>query len=357
MKKYTTYQLSDFIIDDEFIEWVLHPNKDSDNKWNDWLIQHPEKSQLIESARSTIIGLNVVQKEEINKEDLNDIWNSINISTNKSQSKSIGLWKYIGVAASVLILIFSYSYITSIAANNSSFQDTIEKDQYVTYQNDTEQVKRIELEDGSYVTLEPNAKFEYPVFFEGDKRIVKLDGVAFFDIERDEKRPFFVYTQDAIVKVLGTSFTVKANNSGQDLEVIVKTGKVAVFNKDDFANVRTVESQEIKPLLVTPNQKVVLDKKSRKMSRRIISVPSLVIPLRNISKTRFRNSSLGEILISLEQAYKIKINIDSEEALNCKLTTTLTNQSLFEKLDIICEPLSLRYEERDAQIYIYGNCK
>jgi hypothetical protein len=40
---------------------------------------------------------------------------------------------------------------------------------------------------------------------------------------------------------------------------------------------------------------------------------------------------------------------------NCRLTTSLTNENLFEKLDIICAGIEANYKVVDAQVIISSN--
>ena len=68
-----------------------------------------------------------------------------------------------------------------------------------------------------------------------------MKGKAFFDIARDTSQPFVVYANETITKVLGTSFTIKAFEGEKDVEVSVKTGKVAVY-----ANVSSLPKKIIK---------------------------------------------------------------------------------------------------------------
>ncbi len=69
------------------------------------------------------------------------------------------------------------------------------------------------LPDDTKVSLEQNAVLTYPSSFDGkEKRIVKLEGVAEFDITPNPAKPFIVETNLAGVKVLGTIFRIDATN-------------------------------------------------------------------------------------------------------------------------------------------------
>lgn len=86
------------------------------------------------------------------------------------------------------------------------------------------------LEDGSEITLNAGSKLIYPEHFPGDKRQVRLEGEAFFEIARDENRPFTVITGEVLTTVLGTSFNINA--AEEDIEVAVASGKVKISHKE-----------------------------------------------------------------------------------------------------------------------------
>lgn len=88
--------------------------------------------------------------------------------------------------------------------------------------------KRIILPDGTSVTLNASSYLRYPREFITDVRRIEMNGEAFFEVTRDEEKPFLIHTKDADVKVLGTSFNVKAFDMDEQLTVSVQTGKVQV---------------------------------------------------------------------------------------------------------------------------------
>ena len=66
------------------------------------------------------------------------------------------------------------------------------------------------LADGTTVHLNAGSKLTYPVRFAGKRRIVALEGEAYFEVVQDESHPFVVQTHLGEVMVLGTAFNVNA---------------------------------------------------------------------------------------------------------------------------------------------------
>ena len=86
------------------------------------------------------------------------------------------------------------------------------------------------LPDGTSVMLADGSSLSYRM--EG-KREVRMQGKVYFDVARDESRPFEITAGDAFVKVLGTEFMVDdgGRTEGNTVRVYVAEGKV-LFAKD-----------------------------------------------------------------------------------------------------------------------------
>ena len=91
---------------------------------------------------------------------------------------------------------------------------------------------QVTLPDGSKIWLNAGSKLVFPEQFYGDKRIVKLQGEAFFQIEKNEKQPFEVATDFFTTVVLGTEFNLRAY-SKTDAHVVLIQGKVSLYSDDE----------------------------------------------------------------------------------------------------------------------------
>ena len=95
-----------------------------------------------------------------------------------------------------------------------------------------EGVKKIPLEEGSVIWLREGSSLHIPHSFAADNRNVKLEGEAFFQVNKN-KHPFYVETEALRVQVLGTSFNVRTIEKNRIVETILVNGKVALLNKTD----------------------------------------------------------------------------------------------------------------------------
>jgi hypothetical protein len=87
----------------------------------------------------------------------------------------------------------------------------------------------------------------------------------------------------------------------------------------------------------------------------LIEKPVLLLTNQELEKFVFKDTSIENIFLALEKAYGVEIIFDKEVMVNCRLTTSLTNENLFEKLDIICAGIEAQYKVVDAQVIISSN--
>ena len=97
----------------------------------------------------------------------------------------------------------------------------------VTFEVQSGMQKDIFLSDSSRVWINSDSKITYAEEF-GDERHLKLEGEAFFDVQRDEAKPFYVHTPKLDVVVLGTKFNVSAYPEKETTEVTLYEGSVLV---------------------------------------------------------------------------------------------------------------------------------
>jgi transmembrane sensor len=228
--------------------------------------------------------------------------------------------------------------------------------------NATGQPMKLQLEDGSVITLQPGSHLSYPLHFEKDKREVTLEGEAFFEVGRNPQRPFYVYSGNFVTHVLGTSFNVKISRQTRQIEVSVRSGKVEVYEltsrtgtgNDKFSN----------GLILTPNQKVVYRMDDRQFQPSLVDAPLPVLPDtarddqaagdRPATAFVFNAAPLSRILQTLKTAYEVDIDVENDNINNCLFTGDISTQNLYEKLDILCQALKVTYEVKATRILIRG---
>lgn len=284
------------------------------------------------------------------------IWTRINATRRKNSA--VSTFSILKIAASLtLIAVISawlfVSFSTSTAKNEISVRATplalIPKEVRQEIRNDSDTPQKVTLEDGSVITLQPESSLTLPEKFSASERIVSLTGEAFFDIKRDTLRPFFVYSREVVTKVLGTSFTIKARELDKQITVAVKTGKVSVFTNPE---IKQDHSSEV---ILTPNQEAVYDRKDIVVTKKLVEKPEVILEKPTIFKMKYDETPVSEIFAALEKNYGVDIQYDEMLLSNCVLTTTMSDEGLFERIQVICKAIGATYSVDNAVIKIDGN--
>ncbi|MBC8151681.1 MAG: FecR family protein, partial [Bacteroidetes bacterium] len=208
------------------------------------------------------------------------------------------------------------------------------------------------------IILKKNSRISYAPSFTGSSREVYLSGEGFFEVTKNPDRPFLIYANGLVTKVLGTSFSIKAYPGDPNVTVEVKTGRVAVFTQSDPRINAKAGSRELEGVLLTPNQRIVYVRDEVRLAKSLIDAPQLISEAPTKNRFTFEETPVPAVFDALEKAYEVDIVYDEQLLANCPLTATLTDQPLFEKLDIICQVIEARYEVMDGQIVIYSRgCK
>ncbi|MEA5006182.1 MAG: DUF4974 domain-containing protein [Rikenellaceae bacterium] len=118
--------------------------------------------------------------------------------------------------------------------NCGNAEQTVENGEISTHEVFVPEIRmfKIVLPDGSSVWLNSGSRLSYPSKFEGNSRLVRLDGEGYFEIAKDASRPFIVNGNGMSVKVTGTKFNFKAYSDDNRLSATLVEGKVSVGYKD-----------------------------------------------------------------------------------------------------------------------------
>jgi len=350
MKSFNT--VKDFLAHDSFILWVTQNAEDG--FWDDFLKEFPEKEEIFNEAIHIAKSLYSIEFELNPNLNEHKIWKNIRLSMHETNSSRVWPTNIFKLAAAFFI-IFSVGFFVwqarpTKSINYTDLVNTFEaKNKLIEVKNSQARPIIITLEDGSKIHLSKNSKISYPIHFEKESRTVFLSGEAFFDIAKNPKKPFFVYSNEIITKVLGTSFTIKAFEKDANVTVSVKTGRVNVYNQRRV----NVSDPETKGIILIPNQKGVFNRETENLSKALVEMPQPLanVELKNYNQI-FDDVPVSQVINSLANSYGIKIIFNDEQLSKCVITTRFKNEPLYDKLDLICQLIGGSYKEVDAQIII-----
>ena len=236
---------------------------------------------------------------------------------------------FIRIAAAAIILL-SLGTIGIYLGRNGTFSRNIA---FVTG-NDQKNLL-VSLPDGSNIIMNRNTEFSYRANFGKHNRDVKLKGEAFFEITPDASKPFIIDAGTAKVKVVGTTFNVRTNNSRSEVEVYVKTGKVLL---SDNSGLRSLEldpefvgrfdlSSSLKEVNKNPNY---LAWKTEKLF--------------------YNGQKLDVVFNDLKRVYNMDIVADDAVINDNVWTSPIDTQSQDTIIRLICTSFNLSYT-KDGTIY------
>ncbi len=273
-----------------------------------------------------------LSEQEFNP-DTDRAWENLMRKAQENRSKSIGYWK-IAATVSLLVMcswmIWNYSQIHRPKIKLVSAEDT---------------VKSVTLADGSQVWINALSSISYADDFLQNREIV-LKGEAFFEVSKMNGQPFTVLTETSKITVLGTSFNVREEKTG-NVKVQVATGKVAVEQRkkpDHQILLIPGEEAEIETKIVNQpiSKKTIEDQNFRSWQNQVLT---------------FSNDPLTEIAQKLSEHYRKEIKIDQSLS-KCRYTTSFDHQSLDEVLEILRLTGDLEITYTSNQIKISGTpCK
>lgn len=307
-------------------------------------------------------NFHVPEEEEMTATEIR-LWSKIQVR-NQLEEKPAKRLKLVSIfstraAAAVAIGVIILSFF--LYRNTSNFK------QHISIETNSEIIKKsnnsvagikISLDDGSVVTLAPNSTLTYPRHFDKEKREVYIDGEAFFQVTKNPDKPFLVYCQNIVTRVVGTSFTVK-KEPGEQVEVEVATGIVSVYERDKKYLEKPISNTN--GVVLTANQKVTYFPSNRHFITSLVDNPVPVSTIlapdsaKNENYFSFQDTPLSVVIERLEEVYKIKFIIENENLLNCTFTGGIQDEDLYTKLQFICQAIRASYEIQGTQILIRGN--
>lgn len=354
---YYQFTAEELAADEYFRAWVCVPTPESDAFWQQFLRDFPERYYQVEDARRLILGLQELHDSNAESVTAAVIWERIEHTIDTLESTpnvrtASWFWRVGGwVAAAVVVLVLGYAWQKGgITPREKTEVATKAVPEWMEAVNSSDKMMLIQLSDGSRVELETNSRLKYPRRFQDDTREVHLEGGAFFDVEKNPKRPFLVFANGLVTRVLGTSFHIAAYQKDPDVTVAVKSGRVSVYA--DRRDPR--QDPESKGIVLTPNQKAVFVRSAATIRKLLVEAPTLLLPPAEMARFVFDAAPAPQVFAALEKAYGIEVVYDEEVLKNCLLTINLTDENLFEKLEVICKVLDADYKLIDGQVIIYG---
>ena len=351
--------------DSRFGRWVTGEAPDDTGYWQDWAASDAVRQEVMEQARLTILAIQGRPVTLSNQEIADRVQQALTKA--KHQEARTGqqavrvrypvYYRWVAAASIMVLLGLGWLVYTQsvtrvshqpVGQANQPGGQPDQPNQLLSVVNTDKTARHVLLPDGSSVVLRKNSQVRYAQLFAGDRREVYLSGEAFFEVTKDPTKPFFVYANGLVTKVLGTSFTVKAHQKAEQVIVMVRTGKVAVFAQTDAKAEALRNNRDLTGMVLLPNQQATFERTDARLTRTDVDVPS------KQPSFDFKATPVADVFASLEKAYGVTIVFDREVMAHCSLSATLGDEPLQKKLQWICTILEATYQVNGQQVIVNG---
>ena len=362
--QYKNYNSSGFILDDDFINWIINPDSKSDAYWNGFLAENPTQAKNIGKAKKVILSFQ--QKKEKAPEAVKDsVWQSVLSRTQMPKvmiMRKSRVWMAAAAAIFVLVLGGTAWYFFNNAAESASpviakkevkndvapggnkatltlsdgsniILDSaqnglltrqgnahvmITENGKLVYQKQTGEPVAVQyntittprggqyqltLADGSQVWLNAASSITFPTAFTGDKREVKITGETYFEVAHNANMPFHVSVDGMDVQVLGTHFNINSYSDEPAVKTTLLEGSVKV-------------SKGLSNILIKPGEQAVLPGNANNIVVKQNVDMDEVIAWKN-KKFVFQDLDLKSIMRQVARWYNIDVsyigNISNDE--------------------------------------------
>ena len=290
------------------------------------------------------------------------IWRNVQLAIQQEVAETVAAetpvtikphrFKRFAVAAAMFLIMAGSFLVYRMVAKNDDYNLAGYGSNLVTTVNQTGIIKKIVLEDGSTVVLNPEASLTYPVHFGASNREVSLTGDAFFEVTKNPAKPFLVYSNNITTKVLGTSFTISSNAASRNIKVAVHTGRVQVFESVTTKGV--VDNKSTNGVIITANQQTIYSQTNNSFVTSLVADPAPIAGMQTAGYFDFNRQPVAEVMKRIETVYGIEIVMEHEALGKCVFTGELAEENLYEKLDILCKTINAAYEITGTKVLLKG---
>lgn len=307
MNKKHNFNLHYLLEDASFVNWAKGLNKNDMEYWNNWIADHPQHIELVESAKAILIGIRFEpQFPDAQKVDkaLAKILPKLGLATigAVNNKKFLPLKRVITLLTAAVVL-FLLSWTGLSLFNN--YNTTVHKTNFG-------EIIDLKLSDGTTVVLNGNSEISYK---KDNPRLLYLKGEAYFKVKSipSTDAKFWVLTNDLKVEVLGTQFHV--NTRKKNTKVVLDEGSIHLeFKNGDVTK-------------MIPGELVSFSIDTEKVVHKKVTRETPFALWRGGTYT-FNEIPLKEVMSNLEFTYGIQVKYESEKLKEIPISGGIPNQNL-----------------------------
>jgi len=383
-----------------FYKWIYYPSPEINSYWDHFLEQHPEDAEIILQFKAGFeqhLKYKTGQLSEFEKKELAEQIIRKLEERNRVTKYNRIVYVCLRYAAVAFLFLLVGSIITYVFINQKSenyFANytspatidiqkptlildnqkgivlnqgkseleysrkgkiTVDKNKVIEYdENGSAQMNTlvipygnhslITLSDGTKVWLNAGSRLIYPTSFIDKTREVFLAGEAFFEVTKNDQKPFLVKTPDITVKVLGTQFNVNAYPEDQNVQTVLTEGSVEISLAHPGLFDRKVE--------IKPGQLAIMNKTDKNTNVYDVEVEYYTSWKQGYFS--FYNIDLNRVVKKLERYFDINIRyenpLDGTLKISGKLDVNKSQDTVFDYMNSLTGLNFIKINERNYLI-------
>lgn len=300
-----SYKPEDFLQSESFMRYCRGENAHDIAFWENWIENHPEKSEDIHLAKELFYKLHLTISPQEKENELQKLKSMIVVDS-EEETPVIRFWQKrsfwqnaaaVAVAAVIMGFVFRNFFpdITPDKNNLAATEESALKSWYAL----AGERKNLTLPDGTEVILNSNSAINITGDFNKQERNVQLTGEAFFHVAKNAAKPFIVHADNISVQAIGTSFKVTAYDFKPANEVKLVEGKVKVSQQQIDRSTATI--------FLNPGEEFIYNKTTQHNSKENFDT-SAEINWRN-GNLSFHDADLQQVVSQIEEWYGVQVKL------------------------------------------------
>ena len=194
----------------------------------------------------------------------------------------------------------------------------------IEYSTNPGMIAQIKLPDSSTVWLNADSKITVEGNFK-QNRTIKLDGEAFFQVEKDKDHAFRVFTVNGPhIEVLGTRFNVEAYGKSNTVRTTLEEGKVAFW---------FMQEGKQKQVMMRPDESIVYDVEKQELRESSVNTQTAIAWKDN--RIILENTSMRELTNILRKRFDVQVVLKTPSLKSARFTGELSTQTLQSVLEYL----------------------
>lgn len=291
----------------------------SDLDLQEWLLVSDENIQYFRNIQKIWDSMEVILEGEKYDSERAFLLFKQRIQTEKTTSKRklLSIRKSLSYAA-ILVSFIALNYLTCQCYIYLSNKNNIPQISEIAVPNGSK--TQLTLQDGTKIWLNAGSKVQYDSNFGKENRLLKLSGEAYLEVARDDNCPFTVDVGEVRVKVLGTSFNVKAYKDNNEIKVSLLKGSIEM--ETDNGDMLKLVPKDVAHFNTQTKEAGIYHNTG--LSQNSIEWIN--------NRFIFNGESFDQITKILERSFNVKINIHKESIKKHRFIGDFVNNETIEQI-------------------------